>query len=386
MIKVLIVDDNKLRIEKLKKALGKLNNQEYLKIDDALCASNAKKLMRITKYDLLVLDVVLPRRKGDTPQASEGIKTLRDIHDKDIYFSPTKVIGITAFITDMGKFSDEFHDRTSIILEATANSSSWVRRISNNVDSLIKTFISEARSQASVSLITIHGIRTTGKWQDTLEKLVKENSREVENMPLKYGFFSLISFLIPSLRNYVSKKIETKIHTVLDQSKHEKVILVAHSFGTYIAAKALQSYTGRSKLELVIFAGSVLKADYDIEKIQSKTSTFINECGGRDKILMFCNMLVLGLGDAGRTGFITPQSNSFINRYYDGGHSIYLTEDSILENWIPPIISNKEIGAFDNRKNRWYQDVSEFVIQLISRVKPLIYLALMYAAYRATVV
>lgn len=382
MIKVLIVDDNKLRIEKLKKALGKLNSQEYLKIDEALCASNAKKFMKITKYDLLVLDVVLPRRKGDTPQASEGIKTLRDIHDKDAYFSPTKVIGITAFITDMGKFSNEFYDRTSIILEATANSSSWVSRISNNVDSLIKTFVSEARSHTSVSLITIHGIRTTGKWQDTLEKLVKENSREVENMPLKYGFFSLISFLIPSLRNYASKKIETKIHAVLDQSKHEKVILVAHSFGTYIAAKALQSYTGRSKLELVIFAGSVLKTDYDIGKIQSKTSTFINECGGRDKILMFCNMLVLGLGDAGRTGFVTPQSCSFINRYYDGGHSVYLTEDSMLENWIPPIISNKEISAFDNRKNRWYQDVTEFFIQLISRFKPLIYLGLLYAAYR----
>ncbi|ROO75908.1 response regulator receiver domain-containing protein [Vibrio crassostreae] len=386
MIKVLIVDDNKLRINKLKKAIGKLSNQEYLKIDEAMCASSAKKLMRITKYDLLVLDVVLPRRKGDTPQASEGIKTLRDIHDKDAYFSPTKVIGITAFIADMGKFSDEFHDRTSIILEATANSSSWVSRISNNVDSLIKTFVSEARSHASVSLITIHGIRTTGKWQDTLEKLVKENSREVENMPLKYGFFSLISFLIPSLRNYVSKKIETKIHSVLDQSKHEKVILVAHSFGTYIAAKAIQSYSGKSKLDLVIFAGSVLKTDYDIEKIQSKTSTFINECGGKDKILMFCNMLVLGLGDAGRTGFITPQSNSFINRYYDGGHSVYLTENSMLENWIPPIISEKEISAFDNRENRWYQDVTEFVIQLVSRFKPLIYIGLLYAVYRATVV
>ncbi|ELJ8533668.1 response regulator [Vibrio cholerae] len=386
MIKVLIVDDNTLRIKKLKIALAKLNSQEYLRVDEALCASDAKKLMKITKYDLLVLDVVLPRRKGDTPQASEGIKTLRDIHEKDAYFSPTKIIGITAFISDMGNFSDEFYDRTSIILEATANSLSWVKKISNNVDSLIKTYVSEARSHTSVSLITIHGIRTTGKWQDTLEKLVKENSREVESMPIKYGFFSLISFLIPSLRNYVSKKIETKIHSVLDQSKHEKVILVAHSFGTYIAARALQAYTGRAKLDLVIFAGSVLKTDYDIGQIQSKMSTFINECGGRDKILMFCNMLVLGLGDAGRTGFITPQSSLFINRYYDGGHSVYLTEDSMLKNWIPPIISNKAVGSFDNRKNRWYQDITEFVIQLVSRFKPLIYFGLLYAAYRVVVV
>lgn len=162
--------------------------------------------MRVTKYDLLVLDVVLPKRDRETPSANEGIKTLRDIHVKPDFYTPTKIIGITAFIKDMGKFSNEFYERTSVILQAESHSSSWISQIASNVDSLIKTLVSEAQSQSNVTLISIHGIRTIGHWQNTLNDLVKENSRKIEPKPVKYGFFSLLSFLFPHLRDYVAKK------------------------------------------------------------------------------------------------------------------------------------------------------------------------------------
>ncbi|TOH65094.1 response regulator, partial [Vibrio parahaemolyticus] len=114
-----------------------------------------------------------------------------------------------------------------------------------------------------------------------------------------------------------------------------------HSFGTYIAAKAIESYTGKTQIDLTIFAGSVLKTDHDLDSIFNRTNMFINECGARDKILMICNMLVLGLGDAGRSGFSSHQHNSFINRYYNGGHDVYLAKEKMLENWVPSIISGQ---------------------------------------------
>ncbi|HBC3858627.1 response regulator [Vibrio parahaemolyticus] len=381
MIKVLIVDDNKKRLEKLIAKLEQLDNQQYLKIDQAKSSSKAKQLMRVTKYDLLVLDVVLPKRDRETPSANEGIKTLRDIHVKPDFYTPTKIIGITAFIKDMGKFSNEFYERTSVILQAESHSSSWISQIASNVDSLIKTLVSEAQSQSNVTLISIHGIRTIGHWQNTLNDLVKENSRKIEPKPVKYGFFSLLSFLFPHLRDYVAKKVVKKIHSALDSSNQDRVILVAHSFGTYIAAKAIESYTGKTQIDLTIFAGSVLKTDHDLDSIFNRTNMFINECGARDKILMICNMLVLGLGDAGRSGFSSHQHNSFINRYYNGGHDVYLAKEKMLENWVPSIISGQKPRDIDERPNLWYQDISEFIIQLFSATKPLLYLLIGYAIY-----
>ncbi len=381
MIKVLIVDDNKKRLEKLIAKLEQLDNQQYLKIDQAKSSSKAKQLMRVTKYDLLVLDVVLPKRDRETPSANEGIKTLRDIHVKPDFYTPTKIIGITAFIKDMGKFLNEFYERTSVILQAESHSSSWISQIASNVDSLIKTLVSEAQSQSNVTLISIHGIRTIGHWQNTLNDLVKENSRKIEPKPVKYGFFSLLSFLFPHLRDYVAKKVVKKIHSALDSSNQDRVILVAHSFGTYIAAKAIESYTGKTQIDLTIFAGSVLKTDHDLDSIFNRTNMFINECGARDKILMICNMLVLGLGDAGRSGFSSHQHNSFINRYYNGGHDVYLAKEKMLENWVPSIISGQKPRDIDERPNLWYQDISEFIIQLFSATKPLLYLLIGYAIY-----
>lgn len=381
MIKVLIVDDNKKRLKKLITKLEQLDNQQYLKIDEAKSSSKAKQLMRVTKYDLLVLDVVLPKRDSETPSANEGIKTLRDIHVKPDFYTPTKIIGITAFIKDMGKFSNEFYERTSVILQAESHSSSWISQIASNVDSLIKTLVSEAQSQSNVTLISIHGIRTIGHWQNTLNDLVKENSRKIEPKPVKYGFFSLLSFLFPHLRDYVAKKVVKKIHSALDSSNQDRVILVAHSFGTYIAAKAIETYTGKTQIDLTIFAGSVLKTDHDLDSIFNRTNMFINECGARDKILMICNMLVLGLGDAGRSGFSSHQHNSFINRYYNGGHDVYLAKEKMLENWVPSIISSQKPRDIDERPNLWYQDISEFIIQLFSATKPLLYLLIGYAIY-----
>lgn len=383
MIKILIVDDNINRTNKLKAKFSQLENQPYFEVEYATCSSHAKRLMRVTRYDILVLDVVLPKRNNDTPTAAEGIKTLRDIHDKPDFYAPTKIIGITAFTEDLGSFSKEFHERTSAILKAEIHSSQWITNIINTVDRLVKTELSEAKTQTNITLITIHGIRTTGRWQDTLNRLVKQNSREVEPKPIKYGFFSLFSFLFPTLRDYTSRKIEKKIHFALDHSKHDRVIIVAHSFGTYITAKAIKSYKGNTDIDLIIFAGSVLKSDYDLEHIFKKSKMFINECGSRDKILIACNVLVLGLGDAGRNGFNSCQHNTFINRFYNGGHDVYLTEDKMSENWIPSIVSEQEAKAIDQREHRWYQDISEYLILIGSTIKPFFYIGIViYILYK----
>ncbi|EJR0962614.1 lipase family protein [Vibrio parahaemolyticus] len=378
MIKLLIADDNSHRLKKLNTEIKKLNNYDYLDIDIVECANDAKRLMKVKRYDLLILDVVLPNRKEATPSSKQGLSTLSKINTRSEYLTPTKIIGITAFIDDMGEFQDQFYQYTSVIFEAQINSSEWIKKICITIENLLQTAVAEATSQTTVSLITVHGIRTHGKWQNELDNLVKTNSREVYPCHIKYGFFSLFSFLIPMFRDYISKKISKKIHKEFDKHSNKKIIIVGHSFGTYIVSKAIETYTGSSTLELVILAGSVLKTDYDVNNITIKSKRLINECGSKDLILSICNMFVLGLGDAGRVGFISPQDKSFINRYYNGGHSSYLTKNNMKKNWLPYIISKKELQLIDERTTPWHSDVSEFLIQATSNFKPIFYILPLY--------
>src|SRR5882762_4353579 len=46
-------------------------------------------------------------------------------------------------------------------------------------------------------IVTIHGIRTFGHWQERLEALVSTDSNsDVEFANYKYGYFSIIAFII----------------------------------------------------------------------------------------------------------------------------------------------------------------------------------------------
>jgi hypothetical protein len=47
-------------------------------------------------------------------------------------------------------------------------------------------------------IITVHGIRTFGQWQERLERLVTESTNldDVEFINYKYGYFSVLAFII----------------------------------------------------------------------------------------------------------------------------------------------------------------------------------------------
>jgi len=42
-------------------------------------------------------------------------------------------------------------------------------------------------------VITVHGIRTLGRWQERLEALLKNADSSIEVFNYKYGYFSLLA-------------------------------------------------------------------------------------------------------------------------------------------------------------------------------------------------
>ncbi|WP_162896836.1 hypothetical protein [Ruegeria sp. AD91A] len=212
------------------------------------------------------------------------------------------------------------------------------------------------------AIITVHGIRTYGRWQDRLEKILESDAdaKEIEFdfLNYTYGFFTLFSFIVPFLRKIAVARFRSQLLHGLELSKYDRVDIVAHSFGTYLATNALLHEESQENVRInsLVLCGSVLSPDTNISKICGENrpvQRIINECGTRDGVLLL-TLLVFGVGMAGRLGLHGFQSSRFQNRYFDLGHSGYfLGKDDdnhfMRKHWAPLLLEDAPIARHDSR-------------------------------------
>jgi Transposase DDE domain len=90
-------------------------------------------------------------------------------------------------------------------------------------------------------IVTVHGIRTFGQWQERLEGLVQRDSGgdEIDFVNYKFGYFSLIAFVVPLFRWLVVRRFRQELIHLCNLKPRTRIDLVGHSFGTHIIAWAI---------------------------------------------------------------------------------------------------------------------------------------------------
>ena len=199
-------------------------------------------------------------------------------------------------------------------------------------------------------VVTVHGIRTYGNWQRELDELLEAAEPGVTVLRYQYGFFSSLAFLVPPLRWLVARRFRNFwVEAVESMPEGARIDLVAHSFGTYLAAAALPYLPEGRKIHTVIFAGSVLRPSFPWYKyLQARAvGRLVNECGWDDSVLVLCQCTALLMGMAGRIGFHGMVSDQFINRYYRFGHGGYFDQRRQLmrEQWVPLLTDRRPRDA-----------------------------------------
>ncbi len=196
-------------------------------------------------------------------------------------------------------------------------------------------------------VITVHGIRTYGAWQDRLEQAVSshpDGPTTVDFQHFRYGYFSALAFMIPLLRWLTVRRFRRVLVRLAAKEKWDRIDIVAHSFGTHLASWGIYGLkpSRRPHIHTLILAGSVLKATFPWhELVGSSVGRVVNECGQKDNVLIVNQIFVLFTGAAGRFGFAGATSSELCNRYYDFGHSGYFEDqgdgdDDFLKNrWLP---------------------------------------------------
>lgn len=376
-MKILLADDDHKRRLALFSHLVESNLAHACDIAEADSTDGAKKLLAASFFDVLILDVVLPKRTGDTPDQNHGLALLGQLTRTRTLNKPDKIIGITAYLDDIATYRQQFSEHCLTVIEANARSTGWRSKVVNALSYAESSRAERLIATSNLRAITIHGIRTFGEWQSKLKNVAHEKVGEIPFHDYKYGYFSTAAFLLPFMRKREVARLTKHLKSLFAKYPDSKFIIFSHSCGTYLIANALRDLTkegNKVPLKMLVLAGSVLSRKFNWSWMSAINARLVNDCADEDRILWLSEAAVLGVGMAGKTGFCGFQDHWITNRYFSGGHSSYFEGDFMERYWVPLFTCEGDVLSVDVRNSSTFMhEIVEKLVYFCGAIKPLIY-------------
>lgn len=202
-------------------------------------------------------------------------------------------------------------------------------------------------------VISIHGIRTSGPWQKKVNSELQRHGFRHEL--LDYGFFRTVQLLMPWARSRKIAWFRTEYEKLVREPQTVPSV-IAHSFGTYIVASAIEKYA-EIRFDRVIFCGSIVRRDFEWNALlkSGRVGAILNECGGKD---IWVKLAVWGIRDAGASGsagFKCSGPGIYQRTRPRFRHSDYFYPLNYTNNWVPFLTGAvpSELPAESKRAVNW---------------------------------
>ncbi len=177
-------------------------------------------------------------------------------------------------------------------------------------------------------VVTLHGIRTRGQWQKQVTPSLARHG--LIPYHLDYGFFGVLSFILPWTRASRVQWLRTELRDLLDRTGAKRVSLIAHSFGTWLALEVLEAENGNLRFDRVVLTGSIVRRDFPwgstllrkhwIQALRNERATGDWVVRAADLFSRLAGPLALRAGTSGVHGFTTA-CPGMLDRSIAGGHS-----------------------------------------------------------------
>ncbi|MDP5147564.1 hypothetical protein ORI98_14065 [Shewanella sp. ULN5] len=349
MSKYLIVEDNLEKFGIVKDELLGLKISEK-DIEHVISVNEATNLMKVKVYSMVILDLNLPMTKNGRALENGGISLLKKIQSSPKKYNlPKQIIGLTSYENLKKEQRSNFENLSFSLYDFEL--SDWKVVLANKIAWDQSSNTSKIRVAGKKVILSVHGIRTLGHWQNKLESAISKHEDDFVVENFKYNYFSAIQLLLPKYREIVIRKLTAELERLSEQYPDAQLTVFAHSFGTYAVVKALESLPISCDLNIkkLFLVSSVMKSDYCFNNLSRRyfIKNIFNECGYNDNVLILSHYACVDMGMAGRSGF---EGSQVINRFYKGGHDFFNRENCFIEKfWVPTICGN-DATQVDERK------------------------------------
>ena len=175
-------------------------------------------------------------------------------------------------------------------------------------------------------VIAIHGIRTLPKYNWTrIFALHLRYDKRFNDWLMKrasYGYLRAFLVVIPFIRKYRVWKFKRFLRKLRKEHPDDKINILAHSFGTYIAYEAIRraGQDGKEPIKIIklILVASIVSAHEDFKDTIEKglIREVYNYCSYDDRVARFNPF-----GHSGFYGFLPPGKREHIEEPWPNVHN-----------------------------------------------------------------
>jgi len=160
-MRILIADDNAQRYVRLLQALSGIGIQRN-QIDIVGCANAARDELQATRYDLFLLDILLPLWPEGEPDVQHSLDLLLELQEGADHQKPGRILGITVDLSLARETVTKLEEWTWTVVQYSESSDEWINRIQNCVRYIVTEGGPAAASndQASVDLAIVCALAT----------------------------------------------------------------------------------------------------------------------------------------------------------------------------------------------------------------------------------
>lgn len=131
MISILLVEDNQAKIGAVASTIEECELEHSLKVE--MNVVDAKKQLQSRRFDLLLLDINLPRRAALAPESDGGLELMRWLKARGQAYRPSHVVGLTSFEESFQKAKLEFNNLIWQVIAVSLDEAAWRSQLKETI-------------------------------------------------------------------------------------------------------------------------------------------------------------------------------------------------------------------------------------------------------------